>query len=414
LAISALGGLISGFNPAIMSPAGSLIQHEFFVVEPVLQGFVTSIMLFGALVGSFAAGAMATRLGRRYTAIIATGICLFGGASPAFSTDLYMFLALRFVLGLGVGVVGVICPLYVSEVVPVSKKGKYGVVFQLTLTLGILLAYLVGYIFTKVIDRPSLQWRLMLSSFGVILPLILLVLIVVGMKETQNEGQVGENTNLQINKEDQVLSKTGGWLGLLVPRRFVKQTLTGIVLAMTLQLTGVNAIIYFGTKILAEAFPGSKAALLNIAIGGWNFIATFIALYLVDRLRRSVLMTGATVIIAVALFIVGVCFDKINDPLYRGIGIGVGLFLFIGGFEAGPGCLFWILANEIFDKNVLAEGASSVNVLQWAFNLVVSTLFPLLFDSQIGAPGTFYLFGSIGILCALYLFFFLKVPNERE
>jgi len=357
---------------------------------------------------------MANRFGRRYTAIIATGICLFGGATPAFSVDIVMFLILRFILGLGVGVVGVICPLYVSEVVPESKRGTYGVVFQLNLTLGILLSYLFGYVFTQTIDHPSLQWRLMLGSFGTLLPLILLVLIVVGMKETQRVEQISETTNLQINKEDQVISKTGGWLGLFVPRRFVKQTLTGIVLAMTLQLTGVNAIIYFGTSILNKAFPGSNSVLLNIFIGGWNFIATFISLFLVSKLSRKVLITGATIVIVIALFLVGFCFQKIEDPFYRGIGVGVGLFLFLGGFEAGPGCLFWILANEIFDKNVLAEGAALVNVLQWAFNLAVSTLFPKLFQSTLHEAGTFFLFGAFGLLCALYLFFFLKVPNSRE
>jgi len=317
-------------------------------------------------------------------------------------------------VGFGVGIVGVICPLYVSEIVPENKKGQYGVVFQLTLTFGILLSYVIGYVFSVEIPGMSLQWRLMLGSFGAVLPIILMVLIIFGMKETSDRSSSGEATPLQNKDNYEPISQTGGWLGLfIVPQRFLRQTLTGIVLSITLQLTGVNAIIYFGTNILQKAFPSSDPRLLNIGIGAWNFIATWIALALVGRLRRKVLMAGSTIVIAIALFVVGFCFQFITDERNRGIGIGIGLFLFLGGFEAGPGCLFWILANEIFDKNVLAEGASLVNVLQWAFNLLVSTLFPLMFSSVLGEAGTFFVFGGFGIFCGLYLFFFLKVPSDN-
>jgi len=365
------------------------------------------------LFGSFSAGQLANSIGRRYTAIIATGICLLGGSSPAFSVNLAMFLVLRFILGFGVGLIGVLCPLYVSEVVPSSRRGTYGVVFQLSLCFGILLSYIVGFVVIDKLNKTSIAWRLMLASGGIILPIILLFIIVIGMKETRDEQMIGEdrpiNDMTQFRKRD--YDGPTGWRGLFVRQIFLKQTLTGIILAITLQLTGVNAIIYFGTNILAQAFPGSNAILLNIGIGAWNFLATFISLYLVEKLSRRVLMTGATIVIAISLFIVALCFQFLSNDRDRGIGIGIGLLLFLGGFEAGPGCLFYILANEIFDKHVQAEGASLVNVLQWTFNLVVSTLFPLMFNSHLGPPGTFYVFGAFGVLCSLYLFFFLDLQK---
>jgi len=415
--ISGVGGLINGFDPAVMSPAGKLIQDEFHVTDQILIGFTTSIMLFGALIGSFLAGHMATRLGRRMTAIIANMVCLFGGLTPAFSVSLIMFLILRFVLGFGVGVIGVICPLYVNEVVPENKRGTYGVVFQITTTLGILLSYVVGYILVSVqgLDNHlTLQWRIMLSSFGTVLPLILMGIILVGMKETSGS-RSAENTPLQ-NKESSEESSKGGWFGLFIKERFFSQTLTGIFLAVTLQLTGVNAIMYFGTSILASALPNSNPTLLNIGIGAWNFLATFIALGLVGRLKRKTLMTFATLLIAVSLILVGLCFQLIDaeNESARGIGVGLGLFLFLMGFEAGPGCLFWVLANEIFDKNVMAEGASLCNVLQWAFNLAVSTLFPLMYSSPLKESGTFFIFGGFGFVCTLYFFFFLKEKSDAQ
>jgi len=126
-------------------------------------------------------------------------------------------------------------------------------------------------------------------------------------------------------------------------------------------------------------------------------------------MSRRLLITGTTLLVSVSLFIVGFCFRYIPDERNRGIGVSVGLFLFIAGFEAGIGCLFYVLCNEIFDKNVRAEGASLVNVLQWMFNLLVSTLFPMLFISSLGESGTFFLFASFGLFCAFYFLKFLTV-----
>jgi MFS family permease len=396
-----------------MSPAGAFINSEFDVVDPIVTGFVTSIMLFGALVGSFATGSLKPRLGFRYTALIGCSICLFGGSTPAFSVNLGMFLALRFILGIGVGIIGVICPLYMNEVVNLEKvndgkKGRYGVVFQLNLTFGILLSYIIGYIYSIKIDGKSLQWRLMLGSFGTLFPLILILVVIFEMKEVQESQQTNETTMLHQQNSGEPLNSKGGWRGLFVLSR-IKQTLTGVVLAMTLQLTGVNAIIYFGTNILKSAFPGYDPRLLNVAIGGWNFITTWISAILVGKMSRRLLITGTTLLVSVSLFIVGFCFRYIPDERNRGIGVSVGLFLFIAGFEAGIGCLFYVLCNEIFDKNVRAEGASLVNVLQWMFNLLVSTLFPLMFSSALGESGTFFMFASFGLFCAFYFLKFLTV-----
>jgi len=174
--------------------------------------------------------------------------------------------------------------------------------------------------------------------------------------------------------------------------------------------------MYFGTSILASALPNSNPTLLNIGIGVWNFLATFIALGLVGRLRRKTLMTIATLLIAVSLILVGLCFQLIpeSNESARGIGVGVGLFFFLMGFEAGPGCLFWVLANEIYDKSVMAEGAALCNVLQWAFNLAVSTLFPLMYNSPLKESGTFFIFGGFGVVCSLYFFFFLKEKTDAQ
>jgi len=309
-------------------------------------------------------------------------------------------MTLRFILGIGVGLVGVICPMYVSETAPQKSKGRFGVLFQLSLTLGILLAYVVGFGFKQIEDQ-SLALRLMLGTGGGIFPLLMMCVIFCGMIETVNyQRSTNDSETRHLSSQDSsTIKRNRGALSLFSMAR-IRQTIKGIVLAVILQLTGINAIMYYGPKII-EGAGFHNATLLNVGIGVWNFLSTFIAVSLVGLLERRTLIIGGTVVMSLALILVGLCLNDsiIRDPLAKGIGVGIGLALFIAGFEGGIGCLFWVLVNEIFDSDVREHGSSMCNVMQWLFNILVSSLFPLLFEKK---DLTFYVFGGIGILCTLY------------
>jgi len=401
IAIGSLGGLIFGYDTGIMAVATDLVIAEFNVDKnnTVLQGFITSVILFGAALGSLGGGFLA-QYGRRVSCFIAAGICLFGGVTTAFSPTLWVFMTLRFILGIGVGLVGVICPMYVSETAPQKSKGRFGVLFQLSLTLGILLAYVVGFGFKQIEDQ-SLALRLMLGTGGGIFPLLMMCVIFCGMIETVNyQRSTNDSETRHLSSQDSsTIKRNRGALSLFSMAR-IRQTIKGIVLAVILQLTGINAIMYYGPKII-EGAGFHNATLLNVGIGVWNFLSTFIAVSLVGLLERRTLIIGGTVVMSLALILVGLCLNDsiIRDPLAKGIGVGIGLALFIAGFEGGIGCLFWVLVNEIFDSDVREHGSSMCNVMQWLFNILVSSLFPLLFEKK---DLTFYVFGGIGILCTLY------------
>jgi len=190
------------------------------------------------------------------------------------------------------------------------------------------------------------------------------------------------------------------------------QTLKGIALAATLQLTGINAIMYFGPKII-ESAGFNNPNMLNIVIGAWNFVTTFIAAALVDRVPRKYLISVGTAVMALALLVTGICLSPVvPEGLGRTIGVGIGLIFFIAGFEGGVGCLFWILANEVFDKEIREAGATMSNVFQWGFNLIVSSFFLTMFE-QVGEAITFYIFGGVGVVCTVILFFFLSVHQPK-
>jgi len=368
----------------------------------VTSGFITSTVLFGAMLGSLCGGFLSNFFGMKFTAFLGASICLFGATTSAFSISLPIWMACRVVLGIGIGLIGVICPLYVSIMAPKHLKGPFGVLFQLTLTFGILIAYVVGYGCTKVGDI-FLSWRIMVGSGGALSAILLQLVVYFGMVEPpKTVKMIDESEPLNPNSNGKpsflTLFKSGRRLN----------TLTGIMLAITLQLTGINAIMYFGPKILKSAGL-DEAVALNIGIGAWNFVTTFLAILLVNRVSSRVLVVVGTSVMSVALVICGICMDGsiVSNPTYKGVGVGIGLILFLAGFEGGMGCLFWVLVNEIFDSDVREYGASMTNLLQWGFNLLLSTFF-LSISKTIGDDKTFYVFGGIGVLCSIYLIFFLK------
>jgi len=282
----------------------------------------------------------------------------------------------------------------------------------LAVTLGILLSYIVGFAFTNLGNEEN-AWRLMLGTGGALFPILLLYMISCHMLETvQFKRSVNDEEARQLTSKTSDLEKNekSGWGGLFTARR-IPQVITGLILAGTLQLTGINAVMYYGPDIIKKA-GFTNEFLLNIIIGGWNFLATFIAVFLVERTSRRFLIVGGTGIMSIALVVVGVSFKYLTD-VGRTIGVGVGLLVFIGGFEAGVGCLFWVLVNEVFDEEVREAGGSMANVAQWGFNLVVSSLFGYLGEA-VGTDVTFYIFGGIGVLCCIYLMFALKGSSKKE
>eukprot|EP01124_Arcella_intermedia_P002307 TRINITY_DN1125_c0_g1_i1.p1 TRINITY_DN1125_c0_g1~~TRINITY_DN1125_c0_g1_i1.p1 ORF type:complete len:436 (+),score=63.72 TRINITY_DN1125_c0_g1_i1:32-1309(+) len=405
--VGGLGGFVFGYDTGIISTASDPLQIEFGVDphDTVTTGFITSTCLFGAMFGSLFGGFLSQLMGMRLTAFLAASLCLFGAITSAFSVQLWVFMALRVILGIGVGLIGVICPLYVSTVAPDNLKGRFGVLFQLTLTFGILVSNVAGFAFDKV-NNPFLSWRLMLATGGGLSAFLLQCVVFFKMIEPPKHYQFDS-----VSSETRPLSSDNqkpSFFMLFYPFARLKDTFTGFMLAVTLQLTGINAIMYFGPKILKSAGLDNAVA-LNIGIGGWNFITTFLAVLLVNRLSRRTLVVGGTLVMSLALVLCGIFMDShiITNPTYKGIGVGIGLLLFLAGFEAGIGCLFWVLVNEIFEKDVKEYGASMTNVLQWGFNLLLSTFYPSL-TSLVGDNVTFYVFGGIGVVCTIYLVIVLK------
>jgi len=337
---------------------------------------------------------------------------LFGALCSTFSPEIVIFLIARAFLGAGIGITAVVCPMYVSEMAPPEKRGAFGVLFQLAVTLGIFVSFLIGWGISSIETlSPFYRWRLQIG-IGIFFPILLLILTVMKMLEPGTWTELQAKQRASANEE----VKKKAAIGDICKQKHLRQLLVTLtVLAAILQLTGINAVMYYGPQILVTA--GVKDAnALNIGIGAWNFATTIIAVFLVDRWGRRPLMLSGVSLMSVALVIIGVVYQLTDISQNAKIaGVGVGLAAFIAGFEIGPGCLFWVLINELFPEEYIEFGGSYANILQWGFNLFVSTIFPFLGASKLGESGTFYLFGAVGFVSLAYCFFFLdETKAERE
>jgi len=420
--IVALFGVISGFsfgyNTGIISLARDFVIKEFDVpAKSFLDGFIVSSVLLGGMIGSLSGGLLMNRYGRRVANSIGSALCIFGLCS-AFSPDVIVFYIFRVFLGAGIGLTAVVCPAYVNDMAEHHLKATLGVVFQIAITVGIFVSFLVGWAMTtKSIDLDDFyRWRIMIG-IGELFPIILLIFTFFFMKPERDDVPLKEEANLIDAHNSDALPVS--IINLF--RHHPTQILTATILSATLQLTGINAVMFFGPEIIkASGFKDGN--LLNLAIGGWNSITTLVAVLLVRRMGRRFLMLVGTGLLTIALVGIALTFNLTHDcnatqtTFYeaapatntcpRVYGVIVGLALFLLGFEMGPGCLFWVLANEIFPRSFSELGASYTNIAQWGFNLLVSSTF-----ISIPPLYSFWIFAGIGVVCTVYLF--LALPRAE-
>jgi len=419
--VNAFGGLLFGYNMGIIANAQDELIKQFNLGNLEL-GLLASSLLLGATIGSVAGGILTDLIGRKKATIITALVSIVGAISTALAPTFISLCILRIVLGFGVGLSSVGCPLYVSEMAPRERRGVLGTLFQLFITFGFLVAYAIGFAITSSSIHYTMQWRLMFA-IAVAPPVCLLVVAIFFMAESeiwlqmkQSQSQKGSNktvefetplTPLLINESG---SAGSGWSELF-SRRQLKPLLLGIVLAINLSLTGINAVLFFAVKIFQIAGFHNET-LMTLLVGLWNFLVTCFAMTLVDKFGRKKLLLAGLSLVVLGDIVLGFAFNSMHGSV-KGYTATVSLFMFVGGFAVGPGAVFWVLVGELFSKEVRGQAGGFVNLLQWGFNLVVATVFRTML-SAIGPAITFWLFGGVGLFCFIYLLLLLPETKGKE
>jgi SP family arabinose:H+ symporter-like MFS transporter len=416
--IATMGGLMFGFDIAIISGAVPFIQSHFNWSELQL-GWGVSSLLVGAIIGAFGSGIFTDKYGRKKVLIfIALSFAVSCGAT-ALATSSTLFIAARILGGLAVGSASVLSPMYVSEVSPPDKRGMLVAIYQFTITFGIVASYLINYWLHDVDNN----WRWMFATG--IFPSVLFFtglffipesprwLYKAGFKEKSLQvlTRIGGIASAEIAFREIAESFKGHVVTSSIRELFQpssrKVLVVGFFLAFFVQVSGINTVIDYAPKILMAAGIEIKYALLQTSfIGLINGLFTFVAIFLIDKAGRRRLYLIGSAGMAVSLIILSVSFYfNLNSMITLAC-----IMLFIAFFASCIGPVFWTLVSEIFPNSIRGSAVAFASFTQWTFNFLVVLFFPYFLASVGGA--TTFLF--LAFMCILQLVFSYRYLPETK
>lgn len=414
LAVCTFGGLIFGYNTASIAGALPLLVDDFYgKLTPAKQGVLTCSILLGALIGSTFGSVIASAIGKPKTLLIIGLTTVVGAVGTAATPYLWVMILFREILGLGVGIASVVCGTFAAEYSPPKARGVITASFQVNITLGILIAYIIGILFEDVSGGYHYIFGLgALPGIGMLCVFPFSNLhsleetpVNVGMNNLKDEEESAEHDFSQRN--------SGLTVYVQMFRRAGKAVFLGVVLSTALQFTGINAVMYYGPSIFAAAGFKTGALTATTIIGAWNFLSTFPALLLVVRVSRRVLLLVTLAVMTITCFLLGLDYLFFTTTSFGGILSIILLLFYISAFEAGIGSLFWVVMTEFFPADYKESGASMMNVIQWTLNIVLSASFPSLV-AVFGTGPMFLFFSLIGLIAIIIFFIYLPRPSQVE
>ncbi|MFD1768818.1 sugar porter family MFS transporter [Sphingobacterium suaedae] len=413
-----LGGFLFGFDMAVISGAIPLIKHSF-ALSPTQEGVFVSSALVGCIVGVLFAGSASDRFGRRPTLIVAAILFLISAIGCAYSFSFPLLLSSRWIGGIGVGIASIVVPLYIAEISPSRYRGRTVTIYQLAITIGILAAYLSNAsILTFNLPFLSDYWRMMFLIGS--LPAILLCLGLFFVPESPrwyiSRGRMSDAQavyhNLQI--ESPVLApeiNVENNASLFAPR-YRKAFLIGLLLPLFSQLSGINAIVYFGPSILLESGLSMDSSLqAQVFFGVANVLFTCFAIWKVDTWGRRPLYIVGTVGATVSLLATG-WFLELNPQAYSLL-LMCSILAFLFCFACSIGPLKFVVASEIFPSAIRARAMMISILVMWIADTLVGQLTPILLD-QWGASWTFRFFAGCCAVAFITVYFLLPETKGKQ
>ncbi|PJI88498.1 MFS transporter [Sphingomonas koreensis] len=416
---AALGGLLFGFDTAVISGATQALQLQFGLTDAML-GFTVASALIGTVLGSLIAGAPADRFGRKGVMLTVAIAYVVSSLGTGLAPDLNAFLVFRFMGGLAIGAASVVTPIYIAEVSPARFRGRLVAMNQLNIVLGILIAFLSNYIIAGLVQY-DVAWRWM---FGIVaVPSTIFLLVTLLLPESprwlaihgqadrardvmQRLGFADPRAELARIELAEAREEAAG-----KPRLFQRSHFTpvacAIAIAMFNQLSGINALLYYAPRIFELAGAGADSALLqSIAVGGTNLVFTVAALFLIDRFGRRPLLFVGSVICAATLLLVG---WQLESAKPDGTLILFGLLGFIAAFAMSQGAVIWVFISEVFPSAVRGKGQALGSTTHWVMAAAITWAFPV-FAASVGG-WVFAFFGAMMLLQLLWTWKFMPETN---
>ena len=434
--VAAIGGILFGYDTAVISGTTEIVKNQFHLTD-MMEGWYVGCALIGSICGVLVAGSLSDYLGRKLTMLISAALFSISAIGCAVCGSFDGLVAYRIVGGVGIGIVSIVSPIYISEVSPAKIRGTLVSLYQLAVTVGFLLAYLANWVIDSNIDSNLVlgdtgltlwqrmmnteAWRGMLGSET--LPALLFFCIIFFIPESPKwlivKGKMEkasyvlskiyaekEDINNEITStQDSLKGDKGSWADLLKPGILIA-VIAGSAIAILGQFMGVNAVLYYGPKIFSEA-GFDNPMFSTVLVGVVNCATTVLAVFIIDRVGRKQLIYWGVSGMILCLVAIGIYFAW-------GTVLGLGNAFMLTFFLAYVFCtaisicaVVFVLLSEMYPNSVRGRAMSIAGFALWIGTYLIGQLTPVLLGwSQ---AGTFFVFAA---MCIPYMLIMWKVIPE--
>ena len=397
--VSALGGLLFGFDTAVISGTTHQLT-EVYRLTPYLLGLTVSSALWGTVAVAMTAGIPGQRLGRRDSLRIMAVFYFLSALGCALAWSWGSLLAFRIIGGLGIGGSSVLAPMYIAELSPPKWRGRLVGFFQVNIVLGILLAYLSNFLIGEMnFGLAEWRWQLGIAALPALLFLIMLFFIPRSPRWLALKNRTGEalevlrltgNENPQQELNEIVTSihlERSSAVEPILQRKYLLPIVLAVTAGAFNQLTGINACLYYLNDIFAAAGASKySAGMQSVTIGCTNLIFTLIAMSVIDKFGRKKLLLIGTAGVCIFLAAIGEIF---RSGTHQGSLIWL-VMGFMGFFAISQGAVVWVYISEVFPTRVRAKGQAIGTSTLWVMNALISAIFPVLAKKSSATPFFFF------------------------
>jgi len=403
----ALAGLLFGFDTIVISGADKTLQELWGSSDSFHGLVVVGMALWGTVIGAIFGGIPTNALGRKKTLIGVGLLFLVSAIGSALASGPWTFAVFRFIGGLGIGASTIAAPAYIAEIAPAQKRGRLVALYQLSIVLGILVAYLSNYSLQGM-GENAWRWMVGVEAFPALVYCIIVLFVPRSPRWLVLKGRTAEAEKvlLRVDPEadykefvNQIEESNTKAKETVFSKKYRVALGLAFFIALFNQFSGINAFLYYGPRIFEEAGLESNAALLSSAgIGLTNLLFTLLGMYLIDRVGRRHLMYAGSVgyIISLGMVALAFFFD------WGGMAVPIFLFLFIASHAIGQGTVIWVFLAEVFPTSVRASGQAFGSSVHWVLAALIPSFIPVLF-SAIGAGVVFAIFAFMMVIQLIWV-----------
>jgi sugar porter (SP) family MFS transporter len=409
-AVAALGGLLFGFDTAVIAGTLQYLTRYFHLTDSAL-GLIVAAASIGCIPGALLAGRAADKYGRKKMMIVTSLLYIIAALGSGIAGSFNELLIYRLIGGVAIGMASTLAPIYISEIAPPAFRGRLGMLQQLAIVLGILFSFVSNYLIANssfsFLNEDN-YWRYMLAA--AFIPSMIFFLLLLLVPESPrwlilkgrlplSERIFGKIYGVALAKgqveavKENISSEGTANIRDVFSPRFKKVVIIGLVFASIAQFTGINIIFYYAPLIFEKTKVGGSVLYQTLLTGIVNLLFTIVAFWLIDRVGRKKLLLVGSWVMGICMFVLGGLFfaNKLDNYF-----VLASVFIYIGGFACSWGAVLWVYVAEIFPNRIRGTATSVAVFGNWVANSIVSFTFPLML-SGLGPANTFFLYGVINL-----------------